>query len=235
MTKKTQTAPLAQLAAGQCPVCGSAGSLAHFHGETFPVQVGELAGTVDNLGGERCHVCEEVFFNDASAERYAAAGDALVLETRRAEGAKLRQARLSLGLSQAEAGLLAGGGHNGFSRYENGQAVPVPAVLHLFQLLTTHPAMAAELPGVTLERVAVRAKHVAAKTLSKAPTKRTVIVAGHEVVIRVRDKSTATVAKRGHAAVKAVDVGRLVAAKAAAERPAKVAAAKAAPKKAARR
>ena len=80
-----------------------------------------------------------------------ASGDMPMPATRwYSECEKLRKARLALGLSQADAGIIAGGGHNGFSRYENGVAEPVPAVWNLFHLLEKHPQLAAELPGVTV-------------------------------------------------------------------------------------
>jgi hypothetical protein len=34
---------------------------------------------------------------------------------------------------------LTGGGHNAFSRYERGEAAPLPAVINLFRLLDKHP------------------------------------------------------------------------------------------------
>ena len=148
-SKKVATPP--REAARQCPVCGAHKALVQFKGESLPVRAGNLAVTVDALSGNRCSACDEVFFDAASARRYAAAGDSLVLKIRKAEGEKLRKARLALGLSQADAGILAGGGHNGFSRYENGLAAPVPAVWNLFLLLEKHPLLAAELPGVTVE------------------------------------------------------------------------------------
>lgn len=65
-TKTTNTNTLPRLAVGQCPVCGSAGSLVHFHGEAFPVVVGDLSGSVGDLSGDRCQVCEEVFLTTAA-------------------------------------------------------------------------------------------------------------------------------------------------------------------------
>ncbi|HEX7339767.1 MAG TPA: type II toxin-antitoxin system MqsA family antitoxin [Rhodanobacteraceae bacterium] len=38
-----------------------------------------------------------------------------------------------------------GGGHNAFSRYECGEARPVPAVINLFRLLGKHPELLEEL------------------------------------------------------------------------------------------
>lgn len=153
MTTRIKFANPPRLAAGQCPVCGTRKSLARFAGESFPVRVGDVTDTVDDLSGDRCSACDEVFFDAASAKRYADAGDSLVQKIRKVAGEKLRKARLALGLSQADAGILAGGGHNGFSRYENGLAEPVPAVWNLFHLLERHPQLAVDLPGVTVKLI----------------------------------------------------------------------------------
>lgn len=55
--------------------------------------------------------------------------------------AHLRRVRIKLGLTQRAAAELTGGGHNAFSRYENGQA----AVVNLFTLLDHHPELLHEL------------------------------------------------------------------------------------------
>lgn len=150
MTTQSRFANPPRCAAGQCPVCATRKSLVHFEGESFPVHVGDATDQVAGLSGDRCSQCGEVFFDAASAKRYADAGDLLVVKLRKAEGEKLRKAGLTLGLSQTDARILAGGGHNGFSRYENGLATPVPAVWHLFHLLEKHPQLAVDLPGVTM-------------------------------------------------------------------------------------
>jgi hypothetical protein len=38
-----------------------------------------------------------------------------------------------------------GGGHNAFSRYERGEAAPLPAVINLFRLLDKHPELLKDL------------------------------------------------------------------------------------------
>ncbi len=40
---------------------------------------------------------------------------------------------------------LTGGGHNAFSRYERGEAAPLPAVVNLFRLLDKHPELLKDL------------------------------------------------------------------------------------------
>ncbi len=69
----------------------------------------------------------------------------MVLRAREIERTEIRRIRRKLGLSQASAARLTGGGHNAFSRYERGRAVPLPAVVNLFKLLDKHPELLKEL------------------------------------------------------------------------------------------
>lgn len=110
-----------------------------------------LNARVENISGWFCvnPNCEEIEFDEStdSLQRWALAGDELVLKDRnraKAIGERLRQARQKLKLSQTEAAFLAGGGHNAFSRYENGGALPVAAVTTLFALLENHPELVPE-------------------------------------------------------------------------------------------
>ncbi len=123
--------------------------------------------------GWRCGHCGEVEFDAESAHRYVQAGDVLVLKQRAKQSDEIRRIRLKLKLSQIAAARLTGGGHNAFSRYERGQAAPMPAVLNLFRILDKHPELLKELtskstsrPGKTLkgaqrEKSASPAKRVA--------------------------------------------------------------------------
>lgn len=110
-----------------------------------------LTATVQNVSGWFCQNtdCGEIEFDEStdSLQRWAAAGDELVLKDRKQAqviGTHLRQVRQKLKLSQTEAALLAGGGHNAFSRYETGGALPVAAVTTLFALLAQHPELLPE-------------------------------------------------------------------------------------------
>ncbi len=58
---------------------------------------------------------------------------------------EIRRIRRKLGLSQAAAARLTGGGHNAFSRYERGEVAPLPAVINLLRLLDKHPDLLKEL------------------------------------------------------------------------------------------
>ena len=68
-----------------------------------------------------------------------------MLAARAAEQSEIRRIRRKLGLSQAMAAKLTGGGHNAFSRYERGEATPLPAVMNLLRLLDRHPELLKEL------------------------------------------------------------------------------------------
>ena len=107
----------------------------------------KLSVTVKGIVGAFCDHCDEIEFDDStdSAQRYAAAGDKLVLQNRAAAAAALKIQRKRLKLTQSQASRLTGGGHNAFSRYETGAATPLPAVVNLFSLLDKHPEMLKEL------------------------------------------------------------------------------------------
>ncbi|MGH9474884.1 MAG: type II toxin-antitoxin system MqsA family antitoxin [Terriglobales bacterium] len=127
--------------------CGSCGAphVTRFERETVSIQHAGLSETVKGLSGWRCGSCDEVEFDAASARKYALAGDRLVLRAREIERAEIRRIRRKLGLTQMAAARLTGGGHNAFSRYERGEAIPLPAVVNLFKLLDKHPNLLKDL------------------------------------------------------------------------------------------
>jgi HTH-type transcriptional regulator/antitoxin MqsA len=129
-----------------CANCGAPGAAA-FKGETFRISHKGVSAEVKGLSGRRCSSCGEIEFGRRSAKRYAAAGDKLVLQARAAQRSEIRRIRRKLGLSQAMAAGLTGGGHNAFSRYERGESAPLPAVVNLFKLLDRHPDLLKELTG----------------------------------------------------------------------------------------
>ena len=129
-----------------CANCAGPGGVA-FKGETFRVSHKGVSAEVKGLSGRRCHSCGEIEFDPRSSKRYAAAGDKLVLQARAAQRSEIRRIRRKLGLSQAMAAELTGGGHNAFSRYERGESTPLPAVVNLFKLLDHHPDLLKELTG----------------------------------------------------------------------------------------
>jgi HTH-type transcriptional regulator/antitoxin MqsA len=116
-----------------------------FDGKTFTLDHAGMKAKVAALSGWRCGACGEVELDAGSARRYAAAGDELVLRERARQSKEFRRIRRKLGLSQIAAAHLTGGGHNAFSRYERGEANPLPAVNNLFRLLDKHPELLKEL------------------------------------------------------------------------------------------
>jgi HTH-type transcriptional regulator/antitoxin MqsA len=128
-----------------CLNCEVRKGMTRFTGETFTIKHAGATATLEGMSGWRCGACDEVEFDAESARRYAAAGDSLVLRERTRQSSEIRRIRRKLGLSQTAAARLTGGGHNAFSRYERGEATPLPAVINLFRLLDRHPELLQEL------------------------------------------------------------------------------------------
>jgi HTH-type transcriptional regulator/antitoxin MqsA len=122
-----------------CVCCDAETEMTAFANETHQVVFRDQKKDVEALSGFRCGACGEIEYDQASAERYADAGDALVIEARRVVGDELRRIRKRLRINQVEASKLTGGGHNAFSRYETGKVIPTSAVINLFRLLDRHP------------------------------------------------------------------------------------------------
>lgn len=101
--------------------------------------------TVRALDGWHCPACGEIEFAGKEGERYANALEKLRLKVDAEAAAELVRIRKKLGLSQRRAAEIAGGGVNAFSRYENGKARPVAAVVNLFRLLDKHPELMDEI------------------------------------------------------------------------------------------
>jgi HTH-type transcriptional regulator/antitoxin MqsA len=131
--------------ARKCLNCEARKAMARFEGKTFTIDHAGMTVRVQGLSGWRCGTCDEVEFDPDSARRYAAAGDELVLRKRELQSKEIRRIRRKLGLSQLAAARLTGGGHNAFSRYERGEAAPLPAVINLFRLLDKHPELLKDL------------------------------------------------------------------------------------------
>lgn len=129
-------------------ICESC-EIGHLHHGTRDVEIarGGAKVVVPKIVGYFCDHCDEFEFDrDTDSDvRYAAAGDKLVLENRVHAGKQLRAHRRKLKMTQLQASLLTGGGHNAFSRYENGDAQPVLAVINLFSILAKHPELLQEI------------------------------------------------------------------------------------------
>ena len=104
-----------------------------------------LAATVRTVDGWHCPACGKIEFAAGEGERYAEALTALRKCVQERDATLLARVRKKLKLTQQKAARLTGGGKNAFSRYERGQAKPMPAVVNLFRLLGRHPDLLAEL------------------------------------------------------------------------------------------
>lgn len=131
--------------ARKCANCDTRHGMARFENETFAIEHAGLEAKIEGLSGWRCPACGEVEFDARSAKRCAAAGDRLIRLERERQRQEIRRIRRKLGLSQIAAARLTGGGHNAFSRYERGEATPLPAVVNLFKLLDKHPELLKDL------------------------------------------------------------------------------------------
>lgn len=129
----------------RCLSCEGRKGLTRFEDKTFTVTHAGMTVQIKGLSGWRCGACGEVEFDAVSARRYAATSDNLVLQARQRQSREIRRIRRKLGLSQVAASRLTGGGHNAFSRYERGEATPLPAVINLFRILDRHPELLKEL------------------------------------------------------------------------------------------
>lgn len=123
-----------------CPSCGAHDSLTEFTNETREFGPSGHKYSVTNLYGLRCKICEETIYSNESSKNVAAAIDT---------SAMMRNANLIrhvrkdiLKLTQKDAvNLLSGGGHNAFSRYEQG-STPIPKPLMvLIKLLQKKPEL----------------------------------------------------------------------------------------------
>lgn len=101
--------------------------------------------TVPAVQGWHCPVCGECEFDEGEGRRYSAAVDAFAAAVDAEEAAWLRSTRKKLGLKQAEAGRLFGGGMSAFSEYERGKTQPHKSTVLLLRLLDKHPELLKEL------------------------------------------------------------------------------------------
>lgn len=95
--------------------------------------------------GAWCPACGEGIITGKEAMASESLLNNFMARVDKQEALELARIRKKLGLTQKEAAMIAGGGHNAFSRYERGEATPVAAVVNLFKLLDRHPELLKEL------------------------------------------------------------------------------------------
>lgn len=126
--------------------CGSCGGNAMERGvRDAPCEYKGERIVVRAVDGWFCPDCDEVEFAGAGeGERYSAEIHAAMEVVNARQLANLRATRKRLGLKQAEAAALFGGGVNAFSEYERGIRQPSKSTLLLLKLLDRHPELLAE-------------------------------------------------------------------------------------------
>ncbi|MEI7307023.1 type II TA system antitoxin MqsA family protein [Pectobacterium atrosepticum] len=129
----------------KCPECGGA-ELVH-DTKDVPYSWRGKKTMLRSVTGLYCPACGEAVLNkeeeEAYREKMAAFRNSVINDT--VEPAFIASVRKKLGLSQRAAGLIFGGGENGFSRYELGKAQPHPSTVRLLKLLDRHPDLLKEI------------------------------------------------------------------------------------------
>lgn len=124
----------------QCPSCGAHDSLAEFTNLSRDFGPKDLSLTVRGLSGFKCNICDEVIYDASSLLKVTSAIDQI---------SNLRNSKIIkhvrkdiLHLTQKEAvTLLSGGGHNAFSRYEQGTVSAPKSLMVLVKLLEKKPEL----------------------------------------------------------------------------------------------
>jgi len=127
-----------------CLQCDDGAALVHARRDLVFAYKGRSL-VVPQVVGWHCPTCGECEFDEGEGQRYSAAIDAFAVQVDADEAAHLRAVRRKLGLRQAEAGRLFGGGVNAFSEYERGKTQPHKSTVLLFKLLDKHPELLKEL------------------------------------------------------------------------------------------
>lgn len=121
-----------------CLQCDDGTPLVH-EARDMTLTIDGRTSTVAAVLGWHCPVCGECEFDGAEGERYGAALEVLRAQVTADNASALRAARKKLGLRQAEAGRLFGGGVSAFSEYERGKTQPHKSTVLLLKLLNNHP------------------------------------------------------------------------------------------------
>lgn len=133
----------------QCSACGARNMAFAVRDQSMPYK-GETI-TVTGLPGWHCPDCgESEFTSSADAERFEKDVAAAMLQIDASQAKELRTIRKHLGLKQAEAAEIFGGGVNAFSEYERGIRQPAKSTVLLLKLLNRHPDLLPEVRDAAL-------------------------------------------------------------------------------------
>lgn len=124
-----------------CVACGHEDMV--FETRDLPFAHNGREAVVPGVPGWFCPQCGEAYLEDNG--RYAEAVAAFAREVDAIAAAELRAIRKKLGLRQADAGKLFGGGVSAFSDYERGKTQPHKSTVLLLKLLDKHPELLEEI------------------------------------------------------------------------------------------
>lgn len=129
----------------QCPICASA-ELTHDTRDISYTYKGETT-VIPNVTGDFCPACGESILEATEARRVSnlMAAFRKQVNTSIVDPKFIMNVREKLNLDQKQAAEIFGGGHNAFSRYENGRVKPPLPLVLLFRVLDHHPDLLAEI------------------------------------------------------------------------------------------
>src|SRR5689334_12311902 len=125
----------------QCPICGVS-KLIHDTRDIPYTYKGETT-VIEDITGDFCPACGEIILEPTEARRFGK----LIHNFNKQVNASfvdpefIAEVREKLDLDQQEAAEIFGGGHNAFSRYENGRTRPPLALVQLLRVLDRHPEL----------------------------------------------------------------------------------------------
>ncbi|WP_022955747.1 type II toxin-antitoxin system MqsA family antitoxin [Perlucidibaca piscinae] len=127
-----------------CLQCDDGTELAH-EARDLKTVIDGLPFTVAAVSGWHCPVCGEVEFDAGEGARFSAALTEARGQVTERKARVIREIRRQLKLTQAEAGLIFGGGASAFSEYERGRTQPHKSTWALMRILGKHPELLNEL------------------------------------------------------------------------------------------
>jgi HTH-type transcriptional regulator/antitoxin MqsA len=125
----------------KCPVCGAAELVRDTRDEAYNYK--GQSTVIADVTADYCPACGEGVTDAEESARVMAAMTAFNREVNATyvEPGFIKAVREKLGLKTREAVEIFGGGPNGFTRYESGQARPPVALIKLLKLLDRHPEL----------------------------------------------------------------------------------------------
>jgi len=126
-----------------CAACGASDSLV-LEARDIPFEYRGQSTVIGAVRGMFCMACGEGFADPAHPadwQRMSEEAQTFARHVDTAKAAEMRDIRRKLGLKQAEAGKLFGGGVSAFSEYERGKTQPHKSTVLLLKLLDKHPEL----------------------------------------------------------------------------------------------